>query len=146
MSDLSRAEQILRALFALIDAARPIGATLERNETLPARIPPQGHAILRDGDPGEPEILMSPLTFIYEHMAELDIIAAGPADEREAAFDAYKRAVGAALAADQTLGGLCDYVEARAPAPVEIPLEGAEDLKAATIGIVLTYAASAPLT
>ena len=64
---------------------------------------------------------------------------------RDAAFDALKLAVGVAIAADRTLGGLCDFVQGEAPAPVELPIEGAEGLKAASLGIVLSYATSDPL-
>ena len=46
---------------------------------------------------------------------------------------------GAALAADRTLGGLCDWVEAEAPRPVDLPVEGAASLKAAVIPVVLHY-------
>lgn len=56
-----------------------------------------------------------------------------------------KLAVGAAIAHDRTLGGLCDYAQGEAPAPVELPVEGAEGLKAASLGIILTYATSDPL-
>jgi hypothetical protein len=33
--------------------------------------------------------------------------------------------IGAALAADRTPGGLCDWVEAEAPRPVDLPVDGA---------------------
>jgi hypothetical protein len=40
---------------------------------------------------------------------------------------------------------LCDYAQGEAPAPVELPIEGAEGLKAASLGVILTYAMSDPL-
>jgi hypothetical protein len=40
-------------------------------------------------------------------------------------------------AADRTLGGLCDWVEAEAPRPVDLVVDGAAALKAAVIPIVL---------
>ena len=49
------------------------------------------------------------------------------------------------LAADRTLGGLCDWVEAEAPRPVDLAVDGAATLKAAVIPIVLHYAMSDPL-
>ena len=54
--------------------------------------------------------------------------------------------IGTALAADRTLGGLCDWVEAEAPRPVDLPVEGAASLKAATIAVVLHYATDDPLS
>lgn len=143
----SKSEQVLKALFAALQGNAPAGADVVRNETLPTRIPAAGYICLRDGDPGAPEVLMSPATYIYDHVAEVDVIsdAASPA-ARDALFDALKQAVGAAVAADRTLGGLCDYVLGEAPVPSDLPLEGAETLKAATIGVVLTYQTSDPLS
>lgn len=142
----STAESVLSALLSALGTTLPAGAKLLRNAILPERVPPQGMAILRDGDPGEPEVLLSPPRYFYEHRAEIDIAveAANPA-ERDTAFDALKRAIGAALAVDRTLGGRCDYVVGEAPVSVGLPIEGAEGLKAATIGIVLSYATTDPL-
>ena len=54
-------------------------------------------------------------------------------------------AIGAALEADRTLGGLCDWVEPEAPASVDLPVEGAAALKAAVITVVLHYTTTGPL-
>ena len=146
MTTPTTAESALSALHFALGATLPAGAKLLRNGILPERVPPQGVAILRDGDPGEPEALLSPPRYIYEHRAEIDIaVEAASAAERDADFDALKRAIGAAIAADRTLGGRCDYVVGEAPVAVGLPIEGAEGLKAATIGIVLSYATTDPL-
>ena len=88
---------------------------------------------------------LSPLTYFYEHRAELEVvIQAGT--ERDVLFDALTADIGAALATDRTLGGLCDWVEAEAPEPVDLPIEGAAALKAAVIIVVLHYATIDPLT
>lgn len=137
-------ETRLAALATLLSTAMPGGAAFGRNIALPTRIPGAGVAILRDGEPGEPEVTMSPLTYLYEHRAELDIVTDGAA--RNAAFDAIKAAVGVAIAADRTLGGLCDYVVAEAPAPVDLPADGGDELKAATVAIVMIYAVGDPLS
>jgi hypothetical protein len=144
---MSKSEQVLAALFTALGAHLPNGVKLLRNAVLPERIPPAGVAILRDGDPGELEFLFSPALFLYEHRAEVDLIveAANPA-ARDAAFDALKHAVGVAIAANRSLGGLCDFVQGEAPAPVELPIEGGEGFKAASVGIVLSYGTSDPLT
>jgi hypothetical protein len=49
------------------------------------------------------------------------------------------------IIAEPTLGGLCDWIEAEAPQPVDLPVEGAVSLKAAVIPVVLHYAVSDPL-
>jgi hypothetical protein len=60
-------------------------------------------------------------------------------NDRDATFDTLTASIGSALAADRTLGGLCDWVEAEAPRPVDLPVEGAASLKAAVIPVVLHY-------
>jgi len=53
--------------------------------------------------------------------------------------------IGAALAEERTLGGLCDWIGAEAPQPVDLPVEGASSLKAAVIPVVLHYSTADPL-
>lgn len=141
---LSRQEWVLMSLQAALErqAAMPAGAVLARNATLPSRIPADGLVILRDGDPGEPEVTLSPLTWHFQHRAEIDVLVDRRPGEADAAFDALRRAIGLAVSEDRTLGGLCDWVEAQAPSPAMIALEGADGLKAATIGVVLHYSAA----
>ena len=134
-------ETILAALHTLLQA---LPATAIRGEVLPERVPPEGLLILRDGDPGDPEVTLSPLTYHYRHRAEIEAVVQGP--PRDAAFDALCAGIGAALAADRTLGGLCDWVEAEAPRPVDLPVEGAASLKAAVIPVILHYTTDDPLT
>ena len=141
----STCEKVLKALLAALEAAKPAGAKVLRNEVLPERIPAAGLIILRDGNPGEPEPLMSPPHYYYEHRAEVDVIVDRPPTARDSTFDALKQAVGAAIAADRTLGGLCDYALGEAPAPLMLPIEGAEGFKAATIPVVLAYGSPDPL-
>lgn len=142
----SRSEEVMIALAAAIAAQLPVGATFERNASVPVRIPAGGWVCLRDGDPGDPDVLMSPLTYIYEHRVEVELVIelATPA-ARDALFDSLKQALGAVIAQDRTLGGLCDYVMGEAPVPAEVPVEGGENLKAGLIGIILTYGLSDPL-
>jgi len=64
---------------------------------------------------------------------------------RDASFDALLQSLGAVVAASRTLGGLCDWVEASAPKPVDLPIEGGEALKAAMIEITLIYSTADPL-
>jgi hypothetical protein len=138
----SRREMILTALQARL---MTLAAPVLRGDVLPERIPATGLIILRDGKPGEPEVALSPLTYFYEHRAELEVvIQAGTG--RDALFDTLAADIGAALTADRTLGGLCDWVEAEAPEPVDLPIEGAATLKAAVITVVLHYATSDTLT
>ncbi len=106
-------------------------------------MPAAGLLILRDGEPGEPEVTLSPLRYHYQHRAEIEAVVQGT--DRDATFDTLTSSIGTALSADRTLGGLCDWVEAEAPRPVDLPIDGAAGLKAAVIPVVLHYSAADPL-
>ncbi|SNT37660.1 acyl-CoA transferase [Antarctobacter heliothermus] len=152
-------ETILTALHTLLQT---LPATALRGDVLPERVPTAGLLILRDGEPGEPEVTLSPLRYHYQHRAEIEAVVQGEArsaqqmqgsggplqrtNDRDANFDTLTASLGAAIAADRTLGGLCDWVEADAPRPVDLPVEGAATLKAAVISVVLHYATPDPLT
>jgi hypothetical protein len=118
-------------------------ATALRGEVLPERVPDAGLLILRDGEPGEPEVTLSPLAYHYQHRAEIEAVVQGP--DRDVLFDTLTASIGTVLAADRTLGGLCEWVEAKAPQPVDLPVEGAASLKAAVIPVVLHYSTADPL-
>ena len=139
---LTTRETILQALHVLLQT-QP--AAILRGEVLPERVPPVGLLILRDGDPAEPAVTLSPLSYHYQHRAEVEaIVQAGTG--RDAALDALATGVGTVLSADRTLGGLCDWAEAEAPRPVDLAVDGAAALKAAVIPIVLHYASSDALS
>ena len=87
---------------------------------------------------------LSPLRYHYQHRAEVEaVVKAGT--NRDAAFDMLASAVGTVLAADCTLGCRCDWVEAEAPRPVDLAIDGGATLKAAVIPIGLHYASADPL-
>ena len=134
-------ETVLTALQALL---QPLAALVLRDDVLPERIPTAGLIILRDGQAGEPEVTLSPLRYHYQHRAELEVVVQAGTD-RASAFDNLIAAIGTALEADRTLGGLCDWVEPEAPASVDLPIEGAAALKAAVITVVLHYTTTGPL-
>lgn len=137
----TKRETIFAALYARL---QPLAALTLREEVLPERIPAAGLIILRDGHTGEPEVTLSPLRYHYQHRAELEVVVQAT-DGRASVFDALIAAIGTALEANRTLGGLCDWVEPEAPASVDLPIEGAAALKAAVITVVLHYTTTGPL-
>ena len=133
-------ENLLSSLHASLST---LPASVLRGEVLPERIPATGLLILRDGEPGTPEVTLSPLRYSYEHAIEIEVVIQGA--DREARFDALCSSIGSLITADRTLGGLCDWIEAEAPRPVDLPVEGAATLKAAVLTLILHYTTSDPL-
>jgi hypothetical protein len=133
-------ETILASLHARLSA---MPATVLRGGVLPERVPAAGLVILRDGDPGEPDVTLSPLRYHYQHRVEIEAVVQGAG--RDAAFDTLCASIGGTITVDRTLGGLCHWVEAEAPEPVDLPIEGAASLKAAIIPVMLHYSTADPL-
>lgn len=134
------------ALSALVVALGGTGATITRNTVIPERIPPGGLLIVRDGDPGEPEVTLSPLTYHYEHRAEIEaLVQERPGHHREVDLDTLLTALGQALAADRTLGGAVQWLAAEAPHTSDDAIPGAAAVKSALVGVILVYATPDPL-
>lgn len=141
----SKRETVLDALAALIAAVVP-GAEVKRNLAKPERIPTGGLVVIRDGEPGDPEVSLSPATYLYSHrvFVELAVSAAGSLSG-EQALDALLFAIGSGLAANRTLSGLCDWIEAGAPISGDIETLGAVPGRYAELTVVVTYATADPL-
>jgi hypothetical protein len=143
---ISTREQALRGLFLLLESAVPTAKVL-RNEVLPEKIPSGGLLILRDGDPGEPEVLLSPLSYYWQHRAQLEVVVQkGGAPDRDTALDDLLQAVATAIASDLTLGGLCDRVTAFAPDTSTFAVKGGISVKGVVVPVELVYTTSDPLT
>jgi hypothetical protein len=142
----SRREEVLDAIKTLIAGALP-NAEVKRNLDKPERIPPGGLVIIRDGDPGEPEVLLSPLTYVYEHRVPIELAAFTSASlTREQTIDQMLSAIGTAAMADRTLGGLCDFIETEAPTSDDLETAGAISGRWADAAIIASYATANPLT
>lgn len=139
----SHREQVLAALFLQIQQVP--SATIKREEPLPEKVPDGGLIILRDGDPGDPEVLLSPVTYLWQHQTEIEVVVQRPASEAAAALDALLAELGTALSANRTLGGLVDWIEWSAPQTRDLAIDGAAGLKGAVVTVTLHYASADPL-
>jgi hypothetical protein len=139
----SKLETIIATLFNRLYL---LNTTVQRNSGVPVDVPAGGLIILHDGESGQPEIMLSPLTYEYQHVVELDIyVQAATADEADRIFDVLRMAIGQVVTSDRTLGGLCHWAEAQAARPTNLPLLGTMPIKAATIPVELHFATSNPL-
>ena len=139
----TRREQVLSSLFTLLQRIGG-GTIVLRNEVLPERIPAAGLLILRDGTPGEAEVTLSPLRYHWQHRAEVEVFVRGSSG-LELAFDTLAEGIGQVIAADRTLGGLCDWIETDAPEPADLAVEGAPTIRAAVLILTLHYTSNDPL-
>jgi hypothetical protein len=137
-------ETILQALFTLLQTITD--ATVLRNEILPEKVPDGGLIILRDGDPGDPETLLSPLSYYWQHRALVEaVVQKGDQAARDLALDGLYRKISLAIAGDRTLGGLCDRVTPQAPDSNVLAVEGSPQIKGAIIPVELIYVTADPL-
>jgi hypothetical protein len=136
-------EQILAALLARLETVPD--ATVKRDAPLPETVPAGGLIILRDGDPGDPEVVLSPVTYLWEHQSEIEVILQRGQDDDSAALDTLLMAVGNALAADRSLGGLAEWLDWGAPKTSGLAIDGAAALCGATVPITIHYTSDDPL-
>lgn len=141
----SKLQEVAAAIEALVVAALP-GSDVARNRLKPIEIPAGGSVDLTDGEPGEPELDLSPLRYNYAHAFPLFFAAPETASLTAVeALDAMHVAVGAAVEADRTLGGLVDFLETVAPQIEVNETAGAASTAQSEAAIVAHYATSSPL-
>ncbi len=140
---MSRSYDVRVALKALIVAAAPNADVLgiDKEAARPRRTAPGGLIILEAGDPGDPEVDLNPLTYWYTHPFPVSMTIAGSDGQR----DELLGAIGAAIVADRTLGGLCDWLEAEAPLLEDISGDGTPVAKGASFNVVASYHTQDPL-
>lgn len=155
MADSDR-ETALKALRTALDAAAaavdwPAGLSGEpavlRSAPFPEELPASGLIHMGDGDPGEPEVLLSPATWIYTHSVPIEVSFQSSDDAlRDTGLDRMLQAIGAAIDADDTLGGAVDLAEPSAPQDIALPdVPGTAGIKSALVTVTMTYASPTPL-
>ncbi len=140
----SKREQVLSALFARLQGVPD--ATVRRNEALPVSVPAGGLIILRDGDPGEPDVTLNPRTEFYSHRAGIEVFVTQPASGGgEEELDALLSWLSFKLNIDRSLGGLAENLTWSAPETSVLAIEGAAPILTARITVTIEYLVSDPL-
>ena len=145
---MSQRENAIGALFALLGqlSLGTLGTTVKRNAALPERIADHAMAILRDGEMGEPDVSLSPLTYHWQHQVALELFVADPdASARDARMDGLLTELASLIEADRTLGGVIEYAEIGPPKFDELAPDGTSGIKACLLPVVLHYSSSGPL-
>ena len=141
----TKREAVLAALTAQLEAMlthEMPDLAVRRGGPMPEAISDDGLVVVRDGTP---ELDSAPLGQIgpwyWSHTVVVEIIVrAGEDALRDRRFDRLVGAIGAALDADTTLGGLIHGLDYGPPAePEESPIDGAAAFKHGQIEVVLDY-------
>jgi hypothetical protein len=142
----SQRESAIGALFAVLGQLS-LGTTLKRNAALPERVSEHAMAILRDGEMGEPEVSLSPLTYHWQHQVAIEVFVADPdASARYARMDDLLIELAVMIEADRTLGGVVEYADIGPPKFDELAPDGSSGIKACLLPVVLHYSSSGPLS
>ena len=143
---MSQREQAIGALFAVLGQLS-LGAAVKRNAALPERISDHAMAILRDGEMGEPEVSLSPLTYHWQHQVVIELfVADSDAAARDARMDGLLTDLATLIEADRTLGGVIEYAEIGSPKFDELAPDGTGGIKACLLPVVLHYSSAGPLS
>lgn len=142
---MSQRENAIGALFAVLGQLS-LGTTVKRNAALPERIADHAMAILRDGEMGEPEVSLSPLTYHWQHQVAIELFVADPdAAARDSRMDGLLVELAALIEADRTLAAVVEYAEIGQPKFDELAPEGTSGIKACLLPVVLHYSSAGPL-
>lgn len=142
---MSQRENAIGALFAVLGQLS-LGTTVKRNAALPERIADHAMTILRDGEMGEPEVSLSPLTYHWQHQVAIELFVADPdASTRDARMDGLLVELAALIEADRTLAGVVEYAEIGQPKFDELAPEGTSGIKACLLPVVLHYSSAGSL-
>jgi len=141
----TKREAVLAGLTAHLEAAlKPElhELVVRRGGPMPEAISDDGLVVIRDGTP---ELDAAPLGQIgpwyWSHIVPVEIVVrAGDDALRDWRFDKIVGAIGDALDADTTLGGLIHGLDYSPPVePEESPIDGAAGFKHGLIEVVLDY-------
>ena len=142
----SQRESAIGALFAVL-GQMSLGTTVKRNAALPERIAEHAMAILRDGEMGEPEVSLSPLTYHWQHQVTIELFVADPeASVRDVRMDDLLIELASLIEADRTLAGVIEYAEIGSPKFDELAPDGSSGIKACLLPVLLHYSSAGPLS
>jgi hypothetical protein len=140
-----REDLVLDALTGRIAAALP-AFDVGRSDDLDAELGPL-EAVIRRGDPGEPEVSLSPVSYTYAHAVRLEIAVSGKTKaERETAMSAALTAVDTAIGADRSLGGLVEWLEPGSDITLDsVRQAGAPEILLGEVDLIAVYSIPSPL-
>lgn len=145
---MSHRADVLAAVKALVQLALPNANVLGLDNAAdrPMRIGPGGTVVIRDGDPGEPAIDLSPPTYHFDHSIPIELLSAdSPNVSPRDRLDQMAIAINSQIQLDRTLGGLCNFIEPSSLDTVDLTILGGGSQVGGQFDIVASYSISSPL-
>jgi hypothetical protein len=141
---MSKKEDVLNAVKVMIETACP-QALVVRNQEFPDEADRDFINVL-DGEPGEPEVDLSPLTYNYQHKIQLEVLVSARGSlTKEQVLDVVFVAIGNAILADRTLGGTVGWLDAAMPQTDNAGALGTEAFIAGEAELIAHYATPFPM-
>ncbi len=138
-------EAVLEAVVALVEAALP-AATVKRNAKPQRLDQPGGLVVVWDGEPGDPEMDLSPPVFNFQRRVMLGFGAYASASQTASQVTAgMKAAVAQRVAGDRFLGGLAEWVETAPADPQALDQMGVDIADLELGGLDVAYATDSAL-
>ena len=143
---MSQRENAIGAVFAVLGQLSLV-TMVKRNAALHERIADHAMAILRDGEMGDPEVSLSPLTYHWQHQVAIELFVADPdASTRDSRMDGLLTELAFLIETDRTPAGVVEYAEIGQPKFDELAPEGTSGIKACLLPVVLHYSSAGPLS
>lgn len=141
---MSKRRNYLIALKALVASALPSADVRGFDEaaTRPDRIGSGGAVLGHPGVPEETDVDLGQLKYYYDHAVPLEIHPSDGSADPAADIDTALKAIGDAVAADRTLSGVVEWIEASSANEEDLSVDGAESIRWAEITITASYSAS----
>jgi hypothetical protein len=146
---MSKRLDVVKAVKELLKAAFPGFDVkgLDADAAFPDRIPPNGLIIVRNSDPGAPEVDLCPPTYNYEHPIKVEIAGySSPTKTPAEVVDEILETIGTAVQANRMLAGLCSWLDTEAPAIDDFSTEGSRSVAMTELNIIAHYSTPNPLT
>lgn len=120
---------------------------LDGSEAPATRPQLEGRLLISSGNPGDPTVDLSPLTYNYDHAIDFALIVfrkRGLADEVE--LQRYLTLISEIIGNDPTIGGLCDWCEFTAPTTETEATDGGKVIgRSAEFELIASYSTPHPL-
>ena len=142
----SMREQVISRFYTKLKTLETTQVKVYRNLDKPQKVTSGGIIILRDGSAEDPEVFLSPVTYIFEHLVTLEVMVQNPdSATRDASLDALLVSIGNIINANRTMDGLAEWVESHVPEFTEDTIEGAATVRLATVQVMIRFFTTDPL-